>query len=148
MYVWLVKTHRAPSRHCRDTRVFGHMTPVMQNNAYTPLPPKGTKKKHYCNCNAKPFPGAHTLWRNATNSMNPWGQSAVKVDQPRGIPQKVRSPAQTSSQNRNKQTNNQQQRCFDPREKKREAPDSRNKRGGRGGGGEGRNQKQGNVLNR
>ena len=40
-----VKTRRAPSRHCRDARVYGHTTTAMHDNEYispieyTPTPP-------------------------------------------------------------------------------------------------------------
>ena len=33
-----VKTRRAPSRHCRDARVYGHTTTAMHDNDYTPPP--------------------------------------------------------------------------------------------------------------
>ena len=36
MPVWSVKTRRAPSRHGRDARVYGHTTTVMHGE-YTPL---------------------------------------------------------------------------------------------------------------
>ena len=38
MPAWLVKTRRAPSRHSRDARVFGHTTTVMHEIS-TPPPP-------------------------------------------------------------------------------------------------------------
>ena len=31
MCVWSVKARRAPSRHCRDARVYGHTTTVMHD---------------------------------------------------------------------------------------------------------------------
>ena len=37
MSAWSVKTRRAPSRHCRDARVYGHTTTAMLDNEYTPL---------------------------------------------------------------------------------------------------------------
>ena len=33
---WSLKTRRAPSRHCRDTRVYGHTTTAMHDIEYTP----------------------------------------------------------------------------------------------------------------
>ncbi|CAM9691118.1 unnamed protein product, partial [Laminaria digitata] len=38
MPAWWVKTRRAPSRHCRDSRVFGHTTTAVHDNEYTPPP--------------------------------------------------------------------------------------------------------------
>ena len=35
MLAWSVKTRRAPSRHCRDARVYGHTTTAMHDNEYT-----------------------------------------------------------------------------------------------------------------
>ena len=35
MSAWSVKTRRAPSRQCRDARVYGHATTAMQGNEYT-----------------------------------------------------------------------------------------------------------------
>ena len=40
MSVWSVKTRHAPSRKCRDARVYGHTTTAMHDNEYT-LPPPG-----------------------------------------------------------------------------------------------------------
>ena len=37
MSVWSVKTLRAPSRHCGDTRVYGHTTTAMHDSEYTPV---------------------------------------------------------------------------------------------------------------
>ena len=34
MSAWSVKTRRAPSRHCRDARVYGHTTTAMQDDEY------------------------------------------------------------------------------------------------------------------
>ena len=40
MLAWSVKTRHAPSRHCRDTRVYGQTTTAMHDNEYTsPSPP-------------------------------------------------------------------------------------------------------------
>ena len=36
---WSVKTGRAPPRHCRDARVYGHTTTAMYDNECTPPPP-------------------------------------------------------------------------------------------------------------
>ena len=36
MSTWSVKTRRAPSRHCRDARVYGHTTTAMHDNEYPP----------------------------------------------------------------------------------------------------------------
>ncbi|CAM9741270.1 unnamed protein product, partial [Laminaria digitata] len=38
---WWMKTQtrRAPSRNCRDARVYGHTTTAMHDDDYTPLPP-------------------------------------------------------------------------------------------------------------
>ena len=33
---WSVKTRRAPSRRCRDARVYGHATTAMHDSEYTP----------------------------------------------------------------------------------------------------------------
>ena len=38
MSVWSVKTRRAPSRHCRDTGVYGHTNTAMHDNECTPPP--------------------------------------------------------------------------------------------------------------
>ena len=34
--IWSVKTRRAPSRHCRNARVYRHMTSTMLDNEYPP----------------------------------------------------------------------------------------------------------------
>ena len=40
MSAWSVKTRRAPSRHRRDARVYGHTTTAMHENGYPPpFPP-------------------------------------------------------------------------------------------------------------
>ena len=39
MSAWLVKTRRAPSRHSRDARVYGHTTTAMHILSTPPLPP-------------------------------------------------------------------------------------------------------------
>ena len=39
MSAWSVKTRRAPSRHCRDARVYSHTTTAVHDNEYTPPPP-------------------------------------------------------------------------------------------------------------
>ena len=39
---WLVKTRRAPSRHSRDARVYGHTTTAMHVLNTTPAPVSGT----------------------------------------------------------------------------------------------------------
>ena len=39
MSAWLVKTRRAPSRHNRDARAYGHTTTAMHDTMVTPLPP-------------------------------------------------------------------------------------------------------------
>ncbi|CAM9547150.1 unnamed protein product, partial [Laminaria digitata] len=36
---WSVKTRRAPSRHCRGSRVYGNTTTAMHDDEYTSLPP-------------------------------------------------------------------------------------------------------------
>ena len=36
MSAWPVKTRRAPSRHCIDTRVYGHTASAMHGNEYPP----------------------------------------------------------------------------------------------------------------
>ena len=36
MSAWSVKTRRAPSRHCRNARVFGQTTTAMQEDEYPP----------------------------------------------------------------------------------------------------------------
>ena len=38
MSAWSVKTRRAPSRRCRDARVYGHTTTAMHGNEYPPPP--------------------------------------------------------------------------------------------------------------
>ena len=44
---WSVKTRRAPPRHCRDARIFGHTTTAMHEIEYTAPPPSclGLEKK-------------------------------------------------------------------------------------------------------
>ena len=39
MSAWLVKTRRAPSRHSRDARVYGHMTTAMHKLSTSSPPP-------------------------------------------------------------------------------------------------------------
>ena len=39
MYAWSVKTRHAPSRHCRDARVYGHATTAMHEYRVHPHPP-------------------------------------------------------------------------------------------------------------
>ena len=39
MSAWLMKTRRAPSRHSRDARVYGHTTAAMHKPRYPPPPP-------------------------------------------------------------------------------------------------------------
>ena len=39
---WSVKTRRAPSRHCRDARVYGHTTTAIHDNEYSPPLPRPT----------------------------------------------------------------------------------------------------------
>ena len=39
MSAWSVKIRRAPSRQCRDARVYTHATTTMHDNEYTPPPP-------------------------------------------------------------------------------------------------------------
>ena len=39
MSAWSVKTRRAPSRQCRDVRVYGHTTTAMHSNEYPPPRP-------------------------------------------------------------------------------------------------------------
>ena len=39
MSAWLEKTRRAPSRHSRDARVYGHSTTAMHKLSTPPLPP-------------------------------------------------------------------------------------------------------------
>ena len=36
MSTWSVKTRRAPCRHYRDARVYGHTTMAMHDDEYTP----------------------------------------------------------------------------------------------------------------
>ena len=40
MSVWSVKTGGAPSRHCRDARVYGHTTSAMHDISSPPPPPQ------------------------------------------------------------------------------------------------------------
>ena len=42
---WSVKTRRAPSRHCRDARVYGRTTTAMQDIEYTSRPSNVTSRK-------------------------------------------------------------------------------------------------------
>ena len=35
MYAWSVKTRRAPSRHCKGARIYGHTTTAMHDNEHT-----------------------------------------------------------------------------------------------------------------
>ena len=37
---WLVKPRRAPPRHCRDARVYGHTTTAIHDNECIPCPPR------------------------------------------------------------------------------------------------------------
>ena len=43
MSAWSVKTRRAPSRRCRDARVYGHTTTAMHDNEYSHPPSKPTR---------------------------------------------------------------------------------------------------------
>ena len=50
---WSVKTLRAPSRHCRDARVYGHTTTAMHVTSTTPSPhlsPHGCHPSCCCCC--------------------------------------------------------------------------------------------------
>ncbi|CAN0169454.1 unnamed protein product, partial [Laminaria digitata] len=38
MSAWSVKTARAPSRHCRDARIYGHTTTAVHDEIITPSP--------------------------------------------------------------------------------------------------------------
>ena len=38
MSAWSVKTRRAPSRHCRDAKVYGHATTAMHDDEHTTPP--------------------------------------------------------------------------------------------------------------
>ena len=60
MSAWSVKTRRAPPRHCRDARVYGHTTTAMYDNECTPPPPSLSL---FCflhcfitDCRQNPFP--------------------------------------------------------------------------------------------
>ena len=44
MSAWLVKTRRAPSRHSRDARVYGHTTTAVHKLSTPPSPPPPKKK--------------------------------------------------------------------------------------------------------
>ena len=46
MSAWSVKTRRAPSRHCRDARVYDHTTTAMHDVEYTLPPPPPTSSIH------------------------------------------------------------------------------------------------------
>ena len=55
MSVWSVKTRHAPSRHCRDARVYGHMPTAMHEIEYIPPieytphpPPPSPLRFGYC----------------------------------------------------------------------------------------------------
>ena len=58
---WSVKHRGAPSRRCRDARVYGHTTTAMHGNDYTLFPPEAeahsasTKWLHLC-LTLKPLP--------------------------------------------------------------------------------------------
>ena len=39
MSTWSVETRRAPSRHCRDARVYGHTTTAVHELTTPPTPP-------------------------------------------------------------------------------------------------------------
>ena len=58
MSAWLVKTRRAPSRHSRDARVYGHTTTAMHKLS-TPHPPSPPQT---CKTNGVGT-GVVTLWR-------------------------------------------------------------------------------------
>ena len=63
MSAWSVKTRRAPSRHCRGARVYGHTTTTMHDNEYTP-PPSPSSPAAAKHANSSPPPQKkHSLWR-------------------------------------------------------------------------------------
>ena len=49
MSVWLVKSRRAPSRHSRDARVYGHTTTAMHKLS-TPPPPPAKPAMYFNEC--------------------------------------------------------------------------------------------------
>ena len=49
---WLVKTRRAPSRHSRDARAYGHTTTAMHKLSTHPAP------SHICDCQSQAAVGA------------------------------------------------------------------------------------------
>ena len=76
MSAWLVKTRRAPSRHSRDARVYGHTTTAMHKLS-TPLPPPPSLRAsphHFQHSDTKAGP-ARAPSRGRTET----GQNAVCV---------------------------------------------------------------------
>ena len=54
--VFLVKTRRAPSRHCRDARVYGHTTTAMHDMSTPP--------RNACACLQQPFCFVYFCYRS------------------------------------------------------------------------------------
>ena len=50
MFAWSVKTRRAPSRHCRDARVYGHTTTAMHDNENPPPSSRRVRFSFVCFC--------------------------------------------------------------------------------------------------
>ena len=55
MSAWSVKARHAPSRHCRDARVYGHTTTAMRDIEYTPPPPPPVS--YYLRLGTRSWPG-------------------------------------------------------------------------------------------
>ena len=65
MSAWSVKARRAPSRHCRDARVYGHTTTAMHDSEYTPC--RGGVYSGTDWYNASMFCEVYQEWNTACN---------------------------------------------------------------------------------
>ena len=78
MSAWLVKTRRAPSRHSRDARVYGHTTTAMHHLSITPfLPPPAAPP-------ATPLPWCAGARGGQAREVREGAKGAGRVGQSRG----------------------------------------------------------------
>ena len=78
MPAWPVKTQRAPSRHSRNARVYGHTTTAMHEIS-TPPPPT---LPHATNCNTWPTNNYSAINRHFTQSTNNFSLATISRSQP------------------------------------------------------------------
>ena len=61
---WSVKTQRAPSRECKDARVYGHATTAMHGNEYTPSSQPDTYRQLGLFVDIPAISPQHILWQS------------------------------------------------------------------------------------